>query len=66
MEKYNLVGIDGNAFSIMAYVLNAMRNCKFSNEEQKEYQLKAMSSNYNNLLRVSVQYIDKCNTIIEN
>jgi len=26
MEKYNLIGIDGNAFSVMGYVQNAMKH----------------------------------------
>ncbi len=61
--KYNLVGIDGNAFSVMGYVLKAMKECKMSKEEQSEYQNKAMSGDYNNLLCVSIEMIDKCNEI---
>ena len=61
--KYDLVGIDGNAFSVMGYVLKAMKECKMSKEEQSDYQTKAMSGDYNNLLAVSVEMIDKCNEI---
>ena len=61
--KYNLVGIDGNAFSVIGYVLKAMRECKMSKEKQTEYQNKAMSGDYDNLLCVSVEMIDKCNEI---
>ena len=61
--KYDLVGIDGNAFSVMGYVLKAMRECKISKEEQSDYQSKAMSGDYNNLLCVSMEMIDKCNDI---
>ena len=61
--KYDLVGIDGNAFSVMGYVIRAMRECRFSKEEQNEYQQKAMSGNYDNLLAVSVEYVDKCNEV---
>ena len=63
--KYNLVGVDGNAFAVMAYVLKAMRECKMSKEEQSDYQTKAMSGDYNNLLAVSIEMIDKCNEIAE-
>ena len=63
--KYNLVGVDGNAFSVMAYVLKAMKECKMSKEEQSDYQIKAMSGDYNNLLAVSVEMIDMCNKIAE-
>lgn len=66
MEKYSLVGVDGNAYSIMAYVWNAMEHCGFTKEERKEYQKKAMSSDYDNLLYVSFEMIDKCNDIQEN
>jgi hypothetical protein len=61
--KYDLVGVDGNAFSVMGYVLKAMKECGMSKEEQSDYQTKAMSGDYNNLLAVSVEMIDKCNEI---
>jgi hypothetical protein len=61
--KYDLVGIDGNAFSVMGYVLRAMKECNMSKEEQSDYQTKAMSGDYNNLLAVSIEMIDKCNEI---
>lgn len=63
--KYNLVGVDGNAFAVMAYVLKAMKECKMSKEEQSDYQTKAMSGDYDNLLAVSIEMIDKCNEIAE-
>jgi len=60
-KKYNLVGIDGNAYSVMGYVTNAMREQGFSKAERDEYLKKAMSSDYNNLLCVSMDYIEMCN-----
>lgn len=60
-KEYSLVGIDGNAFSIMAYVSKAMKENRFSKEEVKNYQNEAMSGNYDNLLRVSIKMIDKIN-----
>ena len=63
--KYDLVGVDGNAFAVMAYVLKAMKECKMSKEEQSDYQTKAMSGDYNNLLAISVEMIDKCNEIYD-
>lgn len=63
--KYDLVGVDGNAFAVMGYVLNAMRECKMSKEEQSDYQTKVMSSDYNNLLAISVEMIDICNKICD-
>jgi hypothetical protein len=58
---YDLIGVDGNAFSIMAYVLKAMREQHFSIEEQAAYKEDAMSSDYNHLLVVSSEIIDECN-----
>ena len=63
--KYDLVGVDGNAFAVMTYVLKAMKECKMSKEEQSDYQTKAMSGDYDNLLAVSIKMIDKCNEIAE-
>lgn len=63
--KYDLVGVDGNAFAVMAYVLKAMKECKMSKGEQLYYQIKATNSDYNNLLAVSIEMIDKCNEIAE-
>ena len=62
--KYDLVGIDGNAFSLMGYVVKAMKECGFSNDEQNDYLAKATSGNYDNLLCVSMEIIDKCNEIV--
>ena len=61
--KYDLVGVDGNAFAVIGYVLKAMRECKMSKGEQLYYQTEVTSGDYNNLLAVSVGMIDKCNEI---
>lgn len=60
-DKYTLVGVDGNAFAIMGYVLRAMEEEGFSKEEREEYLEDAKSSDYNNLLCVSDDYIDRVN-----
>lgn len=59
--KYNLVGIDGNAFSVMGYVAKAMKEQHHTTEEIENYRKDAMSSDYSHLLTVSVDMIDKCN-----
>ena len=66
MEEYTLVGVDGNAFAIMGYTKKAMREQKFSKEEIDEMLKKAMSSDYNNLLCVCMDYVGKCNDRIRN
>lgn len=59
--KYDLVGVDGNAFSVMGYVLHAMRDCKMSRDAQEAYKKDAMSSDYDHLINVSIEMVDKCN-----
>ena len=61
MEKYSLVGIDGNAYSVMGYVTKAMKEVGFSKEEQDKYLTDAKSSDYDHLLAVSIGMIDQCN-----
>lgn len=63
--KYDLTGINGNAFSVMGYVTCAMRECEFSKEDINAYHQRAMSGDYENLLCESVQMIDKCNEVAE-
>ena len=60
-QKYTLVGVDGNAFNIMGYVRNAMKERRFSADEISAYTKDAMSSDYNHLVFVSLNMIDKCN-----
>ena len=63
-EDYNLVGQDGNAFALMGYTANAMRECGIA-DEIGEMRERAMSSDYNNLLVVCNEYIQKCNELID-
>ena len=60
-KKYNLICIDGNAFNVMGYTRTVMRREGFTREEIDSYLKDAMSSDYNHLLAVSVEMIDKCN-----
>ena len=61
MKQYSLVGINGNAFSVMGYVIQAMKDCNFSKSDQDAYYDEATSGDYDNLLVTSIKYIDKCN-----
>ena len=60
-QKYNLVGIDGNAYSVMGYVQSAMKEQGYTKAERDEYLRDAMSDDYNHLLCVSMDYIEMCN-----
>lgn len=59
--KYNLVGVDGNAFAVMGYVVQCMKKEKMTAEEIKAYKDKAMSDDYNNLLATSFDMIEQLN-----
>ena len=56
--KVKLVGKDGNAFAIMGRVAEALRKAGASKEEIKKYQTEAMSGDYDNLLRITMNYVD--------
>ena len=60
-HPYSLIGIDGNAFSIMAYVTNAMKQCGYSRNAIQCYRDEAMSDDYDHLLNISCVMIDNCN-----
>lgn len=64
--KYDLVGVDGNAFNVMGYVTKAMRNERFTKEEIDNYLKDAQSDDYNHLLYVSIKMVDECNKRYEN
>lgn len=57
---YDLVGVDGNAYSVMGYVFGALKQTGLGNLVD-EYIEKATSGDYDNLLRVSMEYIDMAN-----
>lgn len=60
-SKYTLVGVNSNAFAVMGYVVNAMTKEGFSQKEINAYHDRATSSDYDNLLRESIEMVDKCN-----
>jgi len=60
-QKYNLVGIDGNAYSVAGYVADAMRREGYTKQEVEEYHSDAKSGDYSHLLRVSAEMIEKLN-----
>ena len=64
-DKYSLVGQDGNAFSLMGYTARCMRECGLRNEID-QMRTEATSGDYNNLIRVCDDYVQKCNDIVRN
>ena len=51
-----LVGQDGNAFAIMGRVKQALKRAGADKEYIDRYVREAMAGDYNNLLRVSMEY----------
>jgi hypothetical protein len=62
MPKYDvevqLVGNDGNAFAIMGAVKSALKKAGASKEELDEYLADSMSGDYDNLLRVAMEWVE--------
>lgn len=56
--EVKLIGEDGNAFSIMGKVIKALRKSGFESEYIDQYKKEAMSEDYDNLLRVTMEYVD--------
>lgn len=53
-----LVGEDGNAFSVLAAVRRALVNANVPKDEIKEYMSQAMDGDYDNLLRVTMETVN--------
>ena len=65
-DKYTLVGVDGNAYAIMAYVVNALKREGKTGENVDNYLKDAKSSDYNHLIAVSYATIESLNKEINN
>jgi hypothetical protein len=53
-----LIGQDGNAFSIMGHVKQALRRAGADKEYIDKYLNESISGDYDNLLTVSMEYVD--------
>lgn len=60
MAKYCLVGQDGNAYALMGYTAQALK-AEGLGDLVKEMEKEATSGDYNNLICVCVEYIQKAN-----
>ena len=62
MSKYavsvQLSGNDGNAFAIMGAVKSALKKAGASKEELDQYLSDSMSGDYDNLLRVAMEWVE--------
>jgi len=55
--EVELIGHDGNAFTILGRVTRAMKRAGLSAEQIEEYRTEAMSGDYNNLLATTMKYV---------
>lgn len=53
----NLIGADGNAFSILGIVTKALRRAGVSKEEIAEFQSEATSGDYHHLLSTVIEWV---------
>lgn len=60
-KEYTLIGVDGNAFAIMGYVVRAMKLEHKSKDEIDAYIRNAKSSDYTHLIAVSVDMCEELN-----
>lgn len=60
-REYTLVGVNGNAFAIMGYVVRAMKLEHKSKDEIDAYIRNAKSSDYTHLMAVSVDMCEELN-----
>jgi hypothetical protein len=58
--KYSLVGVNGNAFALMGYTGRALKNEGLRDKVDEMY-AKATSGDYDNLIRVCLEYLDLAN-----
>lgn len=62
MPKFNttvqLTGNDGNAFAIMGAVKSALKKAGATQAEIDVYMTKSMSGDYDNLLRVAMEWVE--------
>ncbi len=60
MGAFSLVGVDGNAFSVMGYTARALKRAGLR-DKVDEMRKEAMSGDYNNLLCMCMKYVDMAN-----
>ena len=62
MPKYDvavqLSGNDGNAFAIMGAVKSALKRAGATRDEMSQYVSDSMSGDYDNLLRVAMEWVE--------
>ena len=55
--KVKLVGEDGNAFNVLGKTINALKKAGYE-DLARQYEQEATAGDYDNLLRVTMEYVD--------
>ena len=58
--KLKLVGTDGNAFSIIAKLIDCLRHNGYSHKQLEEIRKEATSGDYNNVIATACKYCEVC------
>ncbi len=56
--KVKLTGTDGNAFAVLGKCLQALKNAGYSLEKIQQFNKEAASGDYNNLLKVAMEWLE--------
>ena len=54
VDPFSLVGVDGNAFSVIGYVVRECKKAGWTRQERELYTTLAMSGSYEQLLNLSI------------
>ena len=60
MNRFTLVGVDGNAFSVMGYTQRCLKQAGLE-DKIHEMRIKAMDGDYSNCICVCLDYVEMAN-----
>ena len=60
MSRFTLVGVDGNAFSVMGYTQRCLKQAGLE-DKIHEMRIKAMSGDYSNCICTCLEYVEMAN-----
>lgn len=62
MKQYSLVGVDGNVFNVIGYVINAMRESHCSLKERSDFQKNILKlKSYEDVVNACMDELNKLN-----
>jgi len=64
MSRFTLVGVDGNAFSVMGYTQRCLKQAGLE-DKIHEMRIKAMDGDYSNCICVCLEYVEMANKALE-